>query len=306
MALDWNNCHFLYNYFKPSILPEYDSLKQRSITTEFEQLLLKIKTLSKLEESSIFSLQHANVKAFIQGTMEQEPTTAASTEDIHQDLYYLLADYYFKNNETSKAMNFYMMDLAIKPNRFDSWAALALANSKKIEDDLELNLKAPDELSVSTLRCFRRAMQLNESNSKLWIEYGSCTFMLQSTASYLYKAHNNFFMPKLEILNNHNSTTASSVKSLTEKLNVKPENLLTFKQDMLNLSKTCFEQAKKHDCDSEEEWLEHYMLGKMAEKQNNHPSVFLDHYTQVCVFQRLQYIIYSAFILGLASFLCNC
>lgn len=33
------------------------------------------------------------------------------------------------------------------------------------------------------LRCFKRALELDESNSKLWIEYGSLAYELHSFAS---------------------------------------------------------------------------------------------------------------------------
>lgn len=279
----------MYAYFKPSILPEYDSLKQRSITSEFEQLLLKINSLSVFEESAIFESHLTNIKAFIHGSVDAIPSSSASTDPVHQDLYYLLADCYFKSNETSKAVGFYKKDLCIKPQRFDSWAALSLAYSMKLEEDLGLNETAPKKLSISTLRCFKRAMELGESNSKLWIEYGSCTYMLQTTASYLYKLHHLFFMPKLDSPEPTTTTTNeppinTSTENTTQiitKLQTTPEELLEFKQEMLELSKTCFQEAMKHDCDSEEEWLEHYMIGKMAEKQGEQPSIFLSHYAQV-------------------------
>ena len=34
-------------------------------------------------------------------------------------MYYLLGDYYFKNNEMAKAVKHYSMDLRINPNRFE-------------------------------------------------------------------------------------------------------------------------------------------------------------------------------------------
>jgi len=33
------------------------------------------------------------------------------------DIYYLLADYYFKNNEMMKAVKYYLLDLRISPTR---------------------------------------------------------------------------------------------------------------------------------------------------------------------------------------------
>lgn len=43
------------------------------------------------------------------------------------------------------------------------------------------------KLAFSTLRCFKRAMELDDSNVKLWIEYGSSAYQLHSHASRLLK-----------------------------------------------------------------------------------------------------------------------
>ena len=52
--------------------------------------------------------------------------------------------------------------------------------------------------------------------------------------------------------------------------------------DMLKLAHHCYMTASR--CEGEdytEEWLHHYMLGKMAEKMNTHPKEYLYHYKQV-------------------------
>ena len=42
------------------------------------------------------------------------------------DLFYLLADHYFKNSEFQQASEFYLMDVSWNPNRFDAWVSLTL------------------------------------------------------------------------------------------------------------------------------------------------------------------------------------
>ena len=37
--------------------------------------------------------------------------------------------------------------------------------------------------SIAALRCFKRATELDSSNSKLWIEYGSLAYQLHSHAA---------------------------------------------------------------------------------------------------------------------------
>lgn len=37
--------------------------------------------------------------------------------------------------------------------------------------------------SIGALRCFRRSVEIEEYNGKLWIEYGSLAYQLQSHSS---------------------------------------------------------------------------------------------------------------------------
>lgn len=62
----------------------------------------------------------------------------------------------------------------------------------------ELKLDAPIQKHVvSTLRCFERALQLDDASSKLWIEYGSCAYLIHSHSSRLLKQVCLFTLPRL-------------------------------------------------------------------------------------------------------------
>ena len=51
---------------------------------------------------------------------------------------------------------------------------------------------------------------------------------------------------------------------------------------MLAKSKFCYMEASLcNDDEFEEEWLHHYMLGKISEKTMEEPAVYLDHYVKV-------------------------
>lgn len=53
------------------------------------------------------------------------------------------------------------------------------------------------------------------------------------------------------------------------------------RDSMLETAKHCFTSASQCEGDGdEEEWLIHYMLGKIAEKQKQPPVVYLLHYKQ--------------------------
>lgn len=77
-----------------------------------------------------------------------------------ENLFYLLAEYYFKNKEWAKAIENFMLDLVLVPDRFDSWAALALATGSRLETKVNScermkNLKGFLDRAETALRCFR-------------------------------------------------------------------------------------------------------------------------------------------------------
>lgn len=64
------------------------------------------------------------------------PNSAKDPNNVCSLLYYLLADFYFKNKELAKAVKFYLLDLVLNRTRLDSWAGLALAKMNQIEQKL--------------------------------------------------------------------------------------------------------------------------------------------------------------------------
>ena len=70
------------------------------------------------------------------------------------------------------------------------------------------------------------------------------------------------------------SLTDDIVKFLQEKRN-----------DCLSLAESCFQEAIQCEVDGEEEeWLVHYMLGKIAEKRQTDPQEFLEHYKKAAYY----------------------
>lgn len=77
-----------------------------------------------------------------------------------ENVFYLLGDYYFKNKDWTKAIENYILDLALVPDRFDSWAAVALAIASRLETKLNScerlkNLATFLDRAEAALRCFR-------------------------------------------------------------------------------------------------------------------------------------------------------
>ncbi|XP_059683894.1 calcineurin-binding protein cabin-1 [Gavia stellata] len=260
--LTWEDALFMFEYFKPKTLPEFDSYKTSTVSADLANLLKKTATIVPRTDKPMLSLD--TVSAYIEGTCSKAPSLpdgADYSPPVVTELYYLLADYHFKNKEQSKAIKFYMHDICICPNRFDSWAGMALARASRIQDKLNSNeLKSDGPIwkhSTPVLNCFKRALEIDSSNLSLWIEYGTISYALHSFASRQLKQWKSELPPEV-------------VQQMEER-----------RDSMLETAKLCFTSASRCEGDGdEEEWLIHYMLGKIAEKQKQPPVVYLLHYKQ--------------------------
>nr|XP_054757189.1 calcineurin-binding protein cabin-1-like [Lytechinus pictus] len=250
VQLDWSNCCYIFDYFKPKTFPEFDSYKTSSMSAELEGLLLKISKVIPQDTRPENALEL--VQGYVDGSNEKAPMLPEGfqvSSTVVQELYYLLADFHFKNKDFGKAIKFYLHDLCVSPDRLDSWAGMALARVGRL--DLKLN-NSTDAKSdgpifkhgVAALRCFKRALEIDATNYSLWIEYGSYAYILHSHASRQIKQK--------------------------DQLKVSDEDvaLLSVKQgEMLEEAEHCFKQASMCEGEGDEEWLVHYMLGKVAEKR---------------------------------------
>ncbi|XP_054448801.1 calcineurin-binding protein cabin-1 [Pteronotus mesoamericanus] len=260
--LMWEDALFMFEYFKPKTLPEFDSYKTSTVSADLANLLKRIATIVPRTERPALSLD--KVSAYIEGTSAEVPCLpegADPSPPVVNELYYLLADYHFKNKEQSKAIKFYMHDICICPDRFDSWAGMALARASRIQDKLNSNeLKSDGPIwkhATPVLNCFRRALEIDSSNLSLWIEYGTMSYALHSFASRQLKQWRGELPSEL-------------VQQMEGR-----------RDSMLETARHCFTSAARCEGDGdEEEWLIHYMLGKVAEKQQQPPTVYLLHYRQ--------------------------
>ncbi|XP_042300164.1 calcineurin-binding protein cabin-1-like [Sceloporus undulatus] len=264
--LAWSDALFMFEYFKPKTLPEFDSYKTSTVSADLANLLKKMAAIVPRTDKP--SLRMEELSAYIEGTLSKVPALPDGADDsppVVTELYYLLADYHFKNKEQAKAIKFYMHDICVCPNRFDSWAGMALARASRIQDKLNSNeLKSDGPIwkhSNPVLSCFRRALEIDSSNLSLWIEFGTMSYALHSFASRQLKQW------KGEL-------PAEVVKQMEER-----------RDAMLETARQCFSSASRCEGDGdEEEWLIHYMLGKIAEKRREAPLSFLAHYKQAGYF----------------------
>ncbi|XP_007955587.1 calcineurin-binding protein cabin-1, partial [Orycteropus afer afer] len=260
--LVWEDALFMFEYFKPKTLPEFDSYKTSTVSADLANLLKRIATIVPHTERPTLSLD--KVSAYIEGTSAEVPCLPEGADPcpaVVSELYYLLADYHFKNKEQSKAIKFYMHDICVCPDRFDSWAGMALARASRIQDKLNSNeLKSDGPIwrhATPVLNCFRRALEIDSSNLSLWIEYGTMSYTLHSFAARQLKQWRTELPPEV-------------VQQMEGR-----------RDSMLETARHCFTSAARCEGDGdEEEWLVHYMLGKVAEKQQQPPAVYLLHYRQ--------------------------
>ena len=113
-------------------------------------------------------------------------------------------------------------------------------------------------------KSYQRAVELCPGNLVIWTEYGNFVYMIHSFCSRLLKLESDSLsMERFDVLE-------------------------TRKEEMLEVAANCFSSASKIyvACQAEEtqdeRWLYQYMLAKIAEKQNEDPPVFLNHYSKVC------------------------
>ncbi|XP_078360870.1 calcineurin-binding protein cabin-1-like isoform X1 [Oculina patagonica] len=258
IALTWSNSVVVFDYFKPPEPPTFDS-KSNTISAEVQNLLRRI--TAEIPKQELEAISFESVHSFIEGGDEPVPKLpdrlVGVKRPVINEIFYLLADFYFKNKEFSKALKFYMHDITVQPDRADTWAAMALARKSRLENKLnacETKSEGPiQKLAVSALRCFKRALEIDGSNSSLWEEYGTLCYVLYSHAS---RQLNQF--DKDEMASDNRSS------------------LLQRRDEMLLLSERCFTSAL--GIEDGEPWLHHYILGKITEKLKKPPSVYLEHY----------------------------
>uniref|UniRef100_A0A3Q2QJH7 Calcineurin binding protein 1 n=1 Tax=Fundulus heteroclitus TaxID=8078 RepID=A0A3Q2QJH7_FUNHE len=260
VELQWSDALFMFQYFKPKSLPEFDSYKTSTVSAELANLLRRFASIAPPSETPTFTTDE--VAAYIEDMTEKVPSLPAGSPPappIINEIYYLLADYHFKNKEQSKAIKFYMHDICVCPNRFDSWAGMALARASRIQEKLNSNELKSDvpiwKHSQAVLNCFKRALEIDSSNLSLWIEYGTISYALHTFASRQLKQWRVELPPEF-------------VKQMEER-----------RDSMLETAFQCFQGASRCEGDSdEEEWLIHYMLGKIAEKRRKPPVEYLQLY----------------------------
>uniref|UniRef100_A0A0X3Q5X9 Calcineurin-binding protein cabin-1 n=1 Tax=Schistocephalus solidus TaxID=70667 RepID=A0A0X3Q5X9_SCHSO len=193
--LDWQIAEVVFLFYHPSVIPEYDSLKTMSISSELSVWLTEVvKLLPKDIEAQLIPEDQIKLCMNSRGPIPQHTFLPSSLLTL---MYYLLGDYHMKNNNFQLAIDFYVQDLRVEPRHADSWASLALIYSSQLEQILnmtDLRTERVSSRSVATcLRCFEVAIELQPNFVTLLTERGCLAYQLHSYAARLLKKVCSYF-----------------------------------------------------------------------------------------------------------------
>ncbi|XP_003701167.1 calcineurin-binding protein cabin-1 [Megachile rotundata] len=265
MKMTWEGAQLLFDFYKPKQIPEFNSPRSLTISADTEELFKRIIKLIPPESDPNQVIDE--MMAYIMGERKTMATVKKPLPHSMSTIYYLLGDFYFKNLKWSAAIRYYLLDLCLHPTRLSSWTGLAMSSGTVIETWLnkykpinEDKLLAKAKMAQSS---YQHAVELDSCNHIIWTEYGTFAYVVHSFCSRLLKQETDTLsMERFEILE-------------------------TRKEEMLEIAHQCFQSCahlfigiKDGTTPHDERWLYQYMLGKIAEKKNQDPPIFLEHYAK--------------------------
>ncbi|KAF5394648.1 hypothetical protein PHET_10784, partial [Paragonimus heterotremus] len=291
--IDWDCAKIIFPVCCPATLPEYDSVKTLSISSELLNLLIETtKLLPSDEERRLLSVHQVELmmQTKPKGTLGL-PTEPSGLSLLTRFMYYLIADYFMKNNSFDRAVEFYLKDLRACPRRSDSWAALGLIYYSELEQIINLtNLRtervSPDAVS-RCLRCFTVALNLLSNPITLLVERGCLAYQLHSYSARLVKKSNGRTLPEahlnlcrkwryrmlqlaessyeevLAVSQSPSSVAQVACQSTPSATSVDDDRAA---QPLCPVTKEA-DALKRKEQALEESWLCYYMLAKCAEKK---------------------------------------
>lgn len=132
MELTWEGAQLLFDFYKPKQLPNFQSPRLLSISMDTEMLFKRIIRLVPRESDPNQIVDE--MTAYIIGAQNKMPSVVKSLPHAISPIYYLLGDFYFKNNKWEHACRYYLLDLCLCPRGLNSWAGLAMATGSIIEN----------------------------------------------------------------------------------------------------------------------------------------------------------------------------
>ncbi|KAJ8947583.1 hypothetical protein NQ318_010095 [Aromia moschata] len=266
LPLTWERSFQLYEFYGPDRLPEFNSYKNASISTDLEQLL---KRIIALVPPDCAPQQHLpKITDYIYGKTTKCPDPIEFPNKVRA-IYYLIGDFHFKQREFGRCIKYFQMDLCINPHRLDSWACLGLSYTAQLDSKLNYCEKFKteteflDKAKYASI-CFERALSISPDPLMLWIEYGTFQYTVHSYCSRILKYESeNLSMEKFEFLENQKNSYLDSSGDSFEKA------IALYEIDDTN--------------EQDERWLQYYILGKIAEKKQKEPAEYLQYYMTATV-----------------------
>lgn len=134
MDLTWKCCQLLFEFYKPENFPSFESRRTDSINIDTVNLFKKICSVIPADSDPTKIVEEMN--AYLLGNQKYIPSVKKPLENQISHIFYLIADYYFKNasNQSwASAIRYYVFDLCLHPNELNSWAGLAMSTSTLME-----------------------------------------------------------------------------------------------------------------------------------------------------------------------------
>ncbi|CAG9860246.1 unnamed protein product [Phyllotreta striolata] len=261
IPLSWERASQVYEFYGPDSLPEFNSYKNASISSDLEQLFKRIIALVPTNNSPQQYLP--KIMDYIHGKTDVVMEPVPFPRKV-KSIYYLIGDFYFKQREFNKCIKYFQLDLCINPGRLDSWACLGLSYAAQLDTKLNHCEKFKNEMEFlekakyATI-CFKKSLEICPDPLMLWIEYGTFQYTAHSYCSRILKYESeNLSMEKFEFLENQKNSYLDSSGSSFEK------------------AIALYEAEETNEAD--ERWLQYYILGKIAEKKQKEPTEYLQYY----------------------------
>lgn len=129
--MTWETAQYLFDFYRPDVLPDFDTPRSASISADTEILFKRISKLIPSESDPNPILD--DMADYITGDREKMPSIVKPPTDQISTLYYLLADYYHKYQKWSPATKYYLCHLCFQPNEINSWVGLAMTTGTLID-----------------------------------------------------------------------------------------------------------------------------------------------------------------------------
>ncbi|KRX43993.1 Protein kinase C iota type, partial [Trichinella murrelli] len=257
-GLTWNRTITLFDFIIPEKLPQCDSAPNESVSSEALQLLLRMETFVP-ESLHLSSRYQTEWDEYFFHDREDPPSLTIDKQvPVVSTLYYVIADHYLKYQEFSKAVDYYLQDLLINPNRFDSLAGLAQAASGIVDARLfsaSLRFTMEEEAHIYhwsriIVKAYEKALELDKTHVTFWMEYGNSAYLCHS-----------FYRRLIHRLKDSGQLSGEQEVELKRRRN-----------DLLDIAEKAFLLVSKNanfQSESKDQWLVFYMLGKIGEKKND-------------------------------------